>query len=98
MAKHIKHTNLEKRNNDIFAPNEISFLGTNCNTISDLVSKISQNLADYKLAYFDASHSKDIAQNNVSEYVFHHQGNWAKSNRCWNLFILPEVVICKFPW
>ena len=75
MAKHIKHTNLEKRNNDIFAPNEISFLGTNCNTISDLVSKISQNLADYKLAYFDASHSKDIAQNNVSEYVFHHQGN-----------------------
>jgi molybdopterin-guanine dinucleotide biosynthesis protein A len=75
MSKHIKHTNLEKRNNDNFAPNEISFLGTNCNTISDLVSKVSQKLAHFKLAYFDASHSKNIAQNNVSEYVFHHQGN-----------------------
>ena len=47
MSKHIKHTNLEKRNNDNFAPNEISFLGTNCNTISDLVSKVSQKLAHF---------------------------------------------------
>ena len=75
MAKHIKHSNLKKRNNDNFAPNEISILGTNCGNISDLVSSISQKLAHYKLAYFDASHSKNIAQNNVSEFVFHHQGN-----------------------
>ena len=75
MSNHKKHTNLEKRNNDNFAPNEISFLGTNCNNISDLVSKISQKLSHFKLAYFDASHSKDVEKNSLSEFVFHPQGN-----------------------
>ena len=75
MAKHKKHTNLERRDNDNFAPNEISILGTSCGVISDLVSEISQKLSDYKLAYFDASHAKDVLENNLSEYVFHHQGN-----------------------
>ena len=74
-TKHTKHTNLEKRNNDNFAPNEISFLGTNCVTISDLVSKISQRLTGYKLAYFDASHSTEIKKSNLSQFVFHAQGN-----------------------
>jgi molybdopterin-guanine dinucleotide biosynthesis protein A len=27
------------------------------------------------LAYFDASHAKDVEENRVSEFVFHHQGN-----------------------
>jgi len=62
-------------NNDNFAPNEIAILGTNCNNISDLVTKVSQKLSDYKLAYFDASHAKDIVKNKLSEYVFHHEGN-----------------------
>jgi molybdopterin-guanine dinucleotide biosynthesis protein A len=75
MAKYKKHTNLERRNNDNFAPNEISILGTNCGVISDLVSKVSQKLSDYKLGYFDASHAKDVAKNRLSEYVFHHEGN-----------------------
>ena len=75
MKKHQKHTNLTRRNNDNYAPNEISILGTNCGNISDLVSKISQKLSKYKLAYFDASHVKDVDQNRLSEYVFHHQGN-----------------------
>ncbi|WP_218598123.1 NTP transferase domain-containing protein [Polaribacter sp. NJDZ03] len=75
MKKHSKHTNLERRDNDNFAPNEIAILGTNCGVISDLVHKVSQNLSDYKLAYFDASHAKDVVKNNLSEYVFHHQGN-----------------------
>ena len=75
MSNHKKHTNLEKRNNDNFAPNEISFLGTNCNNISDLVSKISEKLPHFKLAYFDASHSKDVEKNSLSEFVFHPQGN-----------------------
>ena len=44
MAKHTKHTNLERRKNDNFAPNEITILGTNCNTISDLVHLVSQKL------------------------------------------------------
>ncbi|QXP65875.1 NTP transferase domain-containing protein [Polaribacter sp. AHE13PA] len=75
MKKHSKHTNLERRDNDNFAPNEIAILGTNCGVISDLVHKVSQNLSDYKLAYFDASHAKDVVKNNLSEYVFHHEGN-----------------------
>ena len=75
MKKHRKHTNLERRNNDNFAPNEISILGTNCGIISDLVHQISEKLSNYKLAYFDASHAKDVAENKLSEYTFHHQGN-----------------------
>ena len=75
MSKHTKHTNLERRNNDNFASNEISILGTNCNTISNLVSKISQKLPKYKIAYFDASHAKDVEENRLSEFVFHHEGN-----------------------
>ncbi|MCI2229288.1 NTP transferase domain-containing protein [Polaribacter sp. MSW13] len=73
--KHRKHTNLERRNNDNFAPNEIAILGANCSIISDLVSKVSQKLFDYKLAYFDASHAKDVVKNKLSEFVFHHKGN-----------------------
>ncbi len=65
MSKHTKHTNLERRNNDNFAPNEISILGTNCNTISNLVSKISQKLPKYKIAYFDASHAKEVEENRL---------------------------------
>mgnify|MGYP000034412081 CR=1 FL=1 len=75
MGNHKKHTNLERRNNDNFAPNEISILGTNCNNISNLVSKVSSKLSNYKLAYFDASHAKDMQENRVSEFVFHHEGN-----------------------
>jgi molybdopterin-guanine dinucleotide biosynthesis protein A len=75
MKKHTKHTNLARRNNDNFAPNEIAILGTNCGVISDLVHKVSEKLLNYKLAYFDASHAKNVTENKLSEYVFHHQGN-----------------------
>ena len=75
MKTHTKHTNLERRNNDNFAPNEISILGTNCTIISDLVQQVSQKLSNYKLAYFDASHAKNVSENMLSEYVFHHEGN-----------------------
>ncbi|GAB7258107.1 NTP transferase domain-containing protein [Polaribacter sp. OB-PA-B3] len=75
MAKHKKHTNLERRDNDNFAPNEIAILGTNCGVISDLVHKVSQKLSNYKLAYFDASHAKDVERNRLSEFTFHHEGN-----------------------
>ncbi|WP_375240689.1 NTP transferase domain-containing protein [Polaribacter sp.] len=75
MKKHSKHTNLERRDNDNHAPNEISILGTNCSVISDLVHQVSRKLPSYKLAYFDASHAKNVEGNQLSEYVFHHQGN-----------------------
>ncbi|WP_298882196.1 NTP transferase domain-containing protein [uncultured Polaribacter sp.] len=75
MKKHTKHTKLTRRNNDNFAPNEIAILGTNCGVISNLVHQVSEKLSNYKLAYFDASHAKDVAENKLSEYVFHHEGN-----------------------
>ena len=72
---HSKHTNLVRRDNDNYAPNEIAILGAKCDIISDIVSKVSKNLSNYKLVYFDASHAKDVAKNRLSEYVFHHEGN-----------------------
>ena len=75
MNKHQKHSHLTKRDYDIFAPNEIAFLGTKCDVISELVHKISVKLAQYKLAYFDASHAKDVPPNTISEFTFHHEGN-----------------------
>lgn len=74
MGKHQKHAKLKLRDNDNFAPNEISIVGTNCSNISTLVTKISEKLANYKLAYFDASHSKDIDKNTLETYTFHHKG------------------------
>lgn len=73
--KHQKHAQFEKRQMDNFASNEIAFLGTTCTIISELVEKISNKLSKYHLAYFDASHSKDITKNIVSKFTFHHQGN-----------------------
>ena len=80
MKKHKKHTNLERRDNDSFAPNEIAVLGTKCGIISDLVHEVSERLSNYKLAYLDASHAKslDCARDDnyrLSEFIFHQQGN-----------------------
>ena len=77
MGKHQKHAKLKLRDNDNFAPNEISFVGTKCNVISELVEKISEKLEDYKLAYFDASHSKDIESKKLETYTFHTKGTAA---------------------
>ena len=38
--------------------------------ISDLVHKVSQNLSDYKLAYFDASHAKEVAKYSFQNILF----------------------------
>jgi len=74
MGKHRKHAKLKLRDNDNFAPNEIAFLGTNCSVITNLVTKISEKLPSYKLAYFDASHSKEIKLNTIETYTFHNKG------------------------
>ncbi|MDV7186261.1 NTP transferase domain-containing protein [Lutibacter sp. TH_r2] len=75
MGKHQKHAKLKLRNNDNFAPNEIAILGTKCNIISDLVKSVSEKLTAYKLAYFDASHSKEIQKNKLETFTFHSSGN-----------------------
>ncbi|MFY0629101.1 MAG: molybdenum cofactor guanylyltransferase [Flavobacteriaceae bacterium] len=75
MKTHQKHTNLVRRRNGNFAPNEISILGAKCGIISDLVQKVSQSLSQYNLAYFDASHAKDVEENQLTDFTFHHDGN-----------------------
>ncbi|MBT8318445.1 MAG: NTP transferase domain-containing protein [Lutibacter sp.] len=74
MGKHQKHAKLKLRDNDNFAPNEIAFVGTKCDVISNLVNEVSKNLTTYKLAYFDASHSKDVLLNTVETFTFHSKG------------------------
>ncbi len=74
MKKHQKHTNLIRRKNGNFAPNEVTILGAKCSIISDLVRNVSQYLSQYQLAYFDASHAKDIDENLLSDFTFHHKG------------------------
>lgn len=75
MNKHQKHTHLIRRNNDFFAPNELAILGSKCDVISELVHTISAKLSQFTLAYFDASHAKDVPPNTLSEFTFHHEGN-----------------------
>lgn len=75
MKAHNKHSNLPRRNNERYAPNEIAILGSNCTQISTLVHAIAASLPQYTVAYFDASHQKDISQNLLSEYTFHNNGN-----------------------
>ncbi|WP_233899934.1 NTP transferase domain-containing protein [Tenacibaculum piscium] len=73
--KHQKHAKITKKQNDTFATNEVAILGTNCGIIANLVQNVSLKLSNYNLAYFDASHAKDVAQNTLTEYTFHQQGN-----------------------
>ena len=75
MAKHQKHTNISRRKNGNFAPNEISILGAKCSIISDLVDQVSKRVSNYNLAYFDASHAKNVEENLLTDFTFHHDGN-----------------------
>ena len=76
MKKHQKHSNITKRNNGNYAPNEISILGVKCSIISDLVrdiAKTNQKIA--KIVYLDASHNKEIQVPFLDSYTFHSSGN-----------------------
>jgi len=75
MKKHQKHTNIAKRENGNFAPNEVAILGAKCGIIADLVRHVSKELSQFKLAYFDASHAKDVEENGLADFTFHHEGN-----------------------
>jgi molybdopterin-guanine dinucleotide biosynthesis protein A len=73
--KHQKHTNLTRRNNGNYAPNEVAILGAKCSIISDLVHQVSERLSQFNLAYFDASHAKEVQPNQLTDFTFHHEGN-----------------------
>ncbi|WP_456438181.1 NTP transferase domain-containing protein [Psychroserpens sp.] len=74
--KHQKHTKLIRRENDIFAPNEIAILGTKCSIIAGFVQKMSKKLQKKaKTAYFDASHNNEIQAPILDNFTAHHSGN-----------------------
>ena len=75
-GKHQKHTNLARRENGIYATNEISFLGVKCSIITNLVSEIAKNTQKKaKTAYLDASHSDSVETPVLDTFTFHHSGN-----------------------
>lgn len=74
--KHQKHIKLTRKINGHFAPNEVSILGANCSIISDLVNKVSVQLSEkFKIAYLDASHSKEPVELDFDTFTFHHAGH-----------------------
>jgi len=75
MGKHQKHASIVRRKNGIHSVNEVALLGVKCSVIESLVSLIASNFIEYNLAYFDASHAKDIEKNQLSKFTFHHDGN-----------------------
>lgn len=76
MKQHQKHTNLVRRQNGIYANQEIAFLGVKCSIISDLVHEIAKNNQKIaKIAYLDASHSDTISAPLFDTFTFHHSGD-----------------------
>lgn len=76
MSKHQKHTKLARRDNGIYATNEIAFLGVKCSIITDLVQKIAKKQQKTtKIAYLDASHNDEVVAPEFDTYTFHHSGN-----------------------
>jgi molybdopterin-guanine dinucleotide biosynthesis protein A len=75
MKKHQKHSNLTKRNNGNYAPNEIAVLGSKCLNISKIVQKVAKKLQKkYHLAYFDASHNFEKDLPFIDNYTFNKNG------------------------
>jgi molybdopterin-guanine dinucleotide biosynthesis protein A len=76
VKKHQKHAKLTRRNNELYAPNEIAILGVKCSIITDFIQKIGKKLEKRaKIAYLDASHSDEIQVPTVDVFTTHHAGN-----------------------
>ncbi|MCA0932831.1 NTP transferase domain-containing protein [Lutimonas saemankumensis] len=76
MKKHEKHAKLTRRQYGEIGSFELSILGTKCSLIKDLVSEVSSRLkSNYKIAYADASHDKNVEAPVYDEYVFHSSGD-----------------------
>ncbi len=73
--KHQKHSNLIKRNNGNFAPNEIAILGTKCSNIAQIVQNITKKLQKkYKIGYFDASHNFEKQIPFFDKFIYNKNG------------------------
>lgn len=81
MKKHSKHAKLTLRKNGEFAPFEIAFVGVKCGVITDMVTKISNEISNHlKIAYADASHGKDNTAPIFDTYTYHSSGDMVISS------------------
>lgn len=79
MEKHKKHEDLIRRSFGNFGPNELAFLGTNCELISSLSGRLAKILhKKYNLAYVDASHAEGLEAPVLAYFTFHNSGNDAE--------------------
>ncbi len=75
MNKHRKHANLTRREYGNMAPCEVAIVGTKCSVIKELVQEVALKLHQhFKLAYADASHSKNEAPPVPDQLTFHDSG------------------------
>lgn len=75
MKNHIKHSQIVRRKNDIFAHAELSILGAKCSIIANLVRKIAEKLQKTsKIAYLDASHEETKTVLDLDVFVTHKIG------------------------
>lgn len=73
--KHYKHANIKRRTVDGYASNEIALLGSNCATITKLVTDISKRIGSIaKIAYLDATHKEGLIPPIFDTYTGHHSG------------------------
>ncbi len=99
--KHSKHKKMTRRENGLYAVNELAFVGVKCSTITNLVSEISNQLSEQiKIGYFDASHGKDNQPPAFDTYTFHPSGDTTvhidRKENCFNERILftPYDLLC----
>ncbi|MFD1315290.1 NTP transferase domain-containing protein [Namhaeicola litoreus] len=77
MKNHRKHATLARRKAGNFGVCEMALLGSTCDNIYQLSSKISEKLSEkYKLAYIDASHKELVNAPHVDSYTFHSSGDF----------------------
>ena len=76
MEKHRKHANLNRRNTGFYAPTEIALLGVKCSAIQKLCHSVAQRMSrKIRIAYADASHSKDQETDVLDSFTFHSSGD-----------------------
>ena len=97
MEKHRKHAKLIRRDNGHYAANEIAVLGANCSVINDLVQKVTNKLPKTtKIAYLDASHSKEISKPIMDTFTFHSSGNLASASAYEMNRYNDKILLSKF--
>ena len=77
MKNHRKHATLTRKKGGNYGANEVAFLGSNCENIYRLSTKLREKLSQkYKLGYIDASHKEEVEAPNLDTYTFHNSGDF----------------------